>query len=166
MKITGKAEFECEKCFTRFSILQDYTIEFDERGLTKRESIDKLYNRIRIQDSDIQTRGDTPSEPGVIARCDKAVFFEERENRIVKLFYGTLLLTNKNLLMECENHKLAVDLERILSVTIESNYKLQVFESGKNRLYQIIFECESALKWQDYLLKVIENEFGFLPNDR
>ena len=94
------------------------------------------------------------------------MFFEERGKKIVKLFYGTLLLTNKNLLMECENHKLTVDLERILSVTIESNYKLQVFESAENRLYQIIFECESALKWQDYLLKVIENEFGFLPNDR
>ena len=68
--------------------------------------------------------------------------------------------------MECGKHKLAVDLESVLSVTIESNYKLQVFESGKNRLYQLVFECESALKWQDYLVKVLEDEFGFLPNDR
>ena len=166
VKIAGKAEFECAKCLTRFSILKDYMIEYNEGGSTKRESIDTLYNRIRIQDSDIQISDDVPLKHRGIAGCNNAAFFEERGNRIVKLFSGTLLLTNKNLLMECGKHKLAVDLESVLSVTIESNYKLQVFESGKNKLYQIVFECESALKWQDYLLKVIENEFGFLPNDR
>lgn len=52
------------------------------------------------------------------------------------------------------------------SVTIEGNSRLQVYERESGQLWQLTFAGESVLKWQDYLVEAIRQEYGREPNRR
>ncbi len=175
MSIISNTSFECDNCRNVFSISPDYTIEYHDGSTKVNESIDSLYNKIKIQEKDIK-----PVSPGentgiiipddlkgnFLAGCRKVFVYKERNNRLVKLFKGVLFLSNESLFLRNAHNRLHIDLKDITSITIESNYKLQIYNGSRGILYQLTFPDESALKWQDYIFKTINHEFSFYPNRR
>ncbi|MFC2155830.1 1-acyl-sn-glycerol-3-phosphate acyltransferase, partial [Acidobacteriota bacterium] len=175
MDIVSNTRFACNNCRTVFSILPDYTIEYHDGSTLLKESIDSLYNKTKIQAKDIKP---LPSKentgiiiPGdlkgnFLAGCEKVFVYKERNNRLEKCFKGVLFLTNESLRINNTHNCIHIDLKNITSVTIESNYKMQIFIGSRGPLYQVTFPQESSLKWQDYILETIHNEFSFYPNRR
>lgn len=169
----GAATFKCLDCETVFSLLSDYKIQYHAGGSIATQSIDALYREIKITREDIFPqakelidRRNTRFEGGeqVIAQCNRSSLYSEKGDKLVKIFDCELLLTSRYLRFVDERDEIKIALDEITSVTIESNYKLQIYQTGDSCLFQIIFENESALKWQDYILETIKQEFNFLPN--
>ena len=82
------------------------------------------------------------------------------------LFKGMMMLTWKRLVFTKDSEFCSIQLEAVSSVTIEGNTKLQVYDSSKEKLYQLVFGRESVLKWQDLIAAAIEKEFKHIPNLR
>jgi hypothetical protein len=95
-----------------------------------------------------------------------AEFYEESFPRMEKTLTGKIVLTNKRILCIGDRESKSLELEDISSVTTESNFKLQVYNSNAGMLYQMIFDRESVLKWQDLVAAMIEKEFQRIPNLR
>ena len=57
-----------------------------------------------------------------------------------------------------------MELKDLNSVTIEANNKLQLYNARQQRLVQVVFTDESALKWQDFISTTIEVMYNFKPN--
>jgi hypothetical protein len=64
---------------------------------------------------------------------------------------GTCLVSDKSVTVIDKKEKLTIPLKDIGAVTIESNYKLQIYNEVKKVLYQLTFNEDSALKYQDLL---------------
>jgi hypothetical protein len=100
----------------------------------------------------------------IITKCDDVTLYKEKNNKLARLFEGSLFLTNRNIFIRKRNNEINLKLDKIVSVTVESNYKLQIYETPANLLFQVTFKRESVLKWQDYIIEVIKHEFSFCPN--
>ena len=82
------------------------------------------------------------------------------------LFNGIIVLTSKRLVFDSGSDSQSLYLQDLSSVTIEGNYKLQLYDSSARQLYQTIFNRESALLWQDLISQTMEKELGHMPNTR
>jgi hypothetical protein len=102
----------------------------------------------------------------VIASSEICIFYQEKKGTLLELLRGACFLTNKRLLFRNRKDSITLDLDQISSVTIESNYKLQIYVYKKNLLYQVIFKNQSALKWQDYIVEILRYELDYLPNTK
>jgi hypothetical protein len=70
------------------------------------------------------------------------------------------LLTERSVRITDKKKDFIIPLLEISAVTIESNYKLQIFNERSKMLTQITFENDSALKWQDILVVLLSERYG------
>jgi 1-acyl-sn-glycerol-3-phosphate acyltransferase len=166
LKTTGRSEFACPSCKIGFDILSDYHIRFPTGKTETIISIPELYERIRVFADDVKPASVPNRSEYQIAESGFAASYREQGYRMKRLFPGRLILTNRNLCFTNGALKIILPLDRVRSVTIESNYKLQVFDGQLAQLYQFTFEGESALKWQDFIVEAIRHGFNFTPNCR
>jgi len=173
LTITTKIQFKCVDCQIYFTILPDYSIKYYDGSSLSVQSINELYNKIKIREGDIcplvlresnKDSIDLNVSEYIITKCDDVTFYKEKNNKLARLFEGSLFLTNRNIFIRKGNNKINIKLDKIVSVTVESNYKLQIYETHDNLLFQVTFKRESVLKWQDYIIEVIKHEFSFCPN--
>lgn len=174
-EVGTKSDFRCTYCNRVFQLLPDYSIQYRDHKSVISRSIDELYNDIRINIRDLTssrmrfTEGDRISlDRGerVIASSEICIFYQEKKGTLLELLRGACFLTNKRLLFRNRKDSITLDLDQISSVTIESNYKLQIYVYKKNLLYQVIFKNQSALKWQDYIVEILRYELDYLPNTK
>lgn len=170
--IVGPSNFQCSACGKLFVVLPDYSIQYYDGQSSVITTIAKLYGRIKVKEDDILPQLDSgdlddsgsAEEKYLVAQCPEGVLYAENGNVLAKLYSATIRLTNQYLYCRAGLEETRIQLNRIKSVTIESNSKLQVYEGKQELLYQLKFPNESALKWQDYLVEMIAHEYGYRPN--
>ena len=82
------------------------------------------------------------------------------------MYEGDMILTDRQLLFPAVGGPPGIIVGHISSVTIESNYKLHLFDRVIGQLYQLVFPAECAKKWQDYLVETMKKELQYTPNIR
>ena len=156
----------CNKCKTRFLLRPDFSIDFMIGNTDKIESIHSLYNRIKIKYSDIYNMlsEDLVNQySGYVDQGDKLIYLSpcqlwtETKNIFKMSIKGVCILSDKSVTVTDNEEILTIPLKDIGAATIESNYKLQIYNEVIKVLYQLTFSRESALKYQD-LLEVIIRE--------
>jgi len=190
----SKVIYRCPLCYTFDSLLIieekcscgqcDAILEIDERYQLKiqnnqkeiRGSLDEIYNKIRVRNGDLRGLADDqfPGEFSkhckddeyIIAFSNDVILYRETFPRMEKFFTASMVLTNMRLLFKSYSDHLSLDLGNLNSVTTESNFKLQLYNEANDRLYQVVFERESVLKWQDLISMTIRKEFNCMPNLR
>jgi 1-acyl-sn-glycerol-3-phosphate acyltransferase len=153
--------FKCPHCQTVYTMQPDYRVQYNQNESMVLRTIEELYQQVKIKTLDITLLLD---QGGI--RSGPACISAEQGNRLVKLFSGQLLLEWNRLWFQDRKQSLHWPLNQITSVTIENNYKLQIYNRSETQLYQITFEQESALKWQDFILENMKKELGWVPNYR
>lgn len=167
---------ECTKCMATIDIDERYNLTCrNEKGKLE-GSLDEIYQNLRVRRKDLEgLAGEAfPGEFEALCRDDEQIFAiaenielsAESFPRMEILFTGSMMLTNKRLVFLEGPDIRSVPLEAVSSVTTESNYKLQVYDSSEERLYQLVFDRDSVLKWQDLIAVVIEKEYTRIPNLR
>jgi hypothetical protein len=101
-----------------------------------------------------------------IAESGEASLYKESLSRLQVLLTGRLRLTREQLILSDGNQNLSLNLADVSSITTESNFKLQLYDSKAGQLYQLVFPGESVLKWQDLLALTIREVHGRTPNLR
>jgi len=152
--------FRCVDCSTSFSLEPDYQI----RSGGESESLPAVYDRSRVHDADLSPQfAVRTSQPPV---GGEAVLWQESGNALRRLGTGRLSLTKQELRFSSRKLDVRMPLDRVRSVTTESNSRLQVWLGPEQPLYQLTFARESVLKLQDMIVAAIEHEFHFSPNRR
>lgn len=168
-----KDQLQCSICRTIYAVLPDYTIRYILEGSEKRETIEAIYRKIRVNSQDVrpgEARFGTTLQK--INRADKPVLCSESRSSVykltesgtLKLLEGGCCLTTHQLTFSNNTSVVEIDLEAIRSVTVEANHKLQLFDGRKKQLYQILFVNNMCLKWQDLITLTIHENFDFQPN--
>jgi len=153
--------FICIYCRTPYTMLTDGRIQYHLNGSAVQQTIDELYQQVKIKTIDIHPVCDQNKI------CSKSArLYVERGDQLIRLFNGNVLLDQDRLWFQNQIQSFSWELKKLTSVTIESNCKLQIFDSSESRLYQITFKHESVLKWQDLILEKMSKEFGWIPNHR
>ncbi len=164
--ISGKSSFCCLECRSSFSVDNDYSITYRENDAPQKQSIDDLYEMIKIKSSDIPVSSSPGHMDEYIACSGPCTFYQEKKDKLSKMFVGQLGLSCSHLTFINSRNPYKLKLSTIKAVTIESNFKLQIYGGEKPHLYQIIFNDESVLKWQDYIVEVLRYEHGHSPVTR
>ena len=157
--------FICRYCQTNFDLRDDYTIQYIHNGNIMKRNIEQVYQQIRINaDGDLQNNDG--KENLTIIRSGDAAMYMEQKNRLVRQFNCQLILNRGQIRFQNQDQGIYIDLNKISSLTIEGNDKLQIYIRQDSELFQVIFKQESALKWQDYIIEVMKTEIGRTPNSR
>lgn len=167
---------ECTKCRAIIDIDERYNLTCRNEEGKLEGSLDEIYQNLRIRSEDLEgfAVGTFPGEFEALCRDDEQIlaFSEEIElsaesfQDMDVLLTGSLMLTDKRLVLKDGSETWSISLEAISSITTESNYKLQLYDSNEEKLYQLVFVRESVLKWQDLIAVIIEKEYKRMPNLR
>jgi 1-acyl-sn-glycerol-3-phosphate acyltransferase len=159
----------CSICQTVYTLSSDFKISYDRESIKIVQSLNDLYNNIRIKQADIKP-SDAVLEPGqqpvlqegewIIARGKDCHYSIETGRKMKEVANGDLILSNRHLFLFRTEGSLFIELDSIISATIESNDKLQLYQERWNKLHQLTFEHESVLKWQDYICETIRAQQG------
>lgn len=155
---------ECSKCRATIEIDVRYNLNFRNEYGEIQGSLEEIYQKIKVRSEELETLDNGPFPQKLEALCmenEQIVAFSEDI-----LSKGSVVLTGKRLVSSEGSDIWSISLKAISSVTIEGNCKLQVYNRSLQKLYQIVFGRESALKWQDLIAAVIEKEFNQTPNLR
>jgi hypothetical protein len=158
----------CESCGGEFNIKPDFMIEYKFKGQSYSESIHSLYNKIRIKTNDINNL--LPEKLTLVVnqyinRDEKPIYMSScqlwtEKNTVFKRYIkGFCILGNKTLTISDIERSIFLPLDEIGAATIESNYKLQIYNEKSGILYQLTFDNDSALKWQDMIEVLIRYQF-------
>ncbi len=161
----GSTSFKCWYCQTWYTLLPDYTIRFYQNGSSQVQTIDELYQQLKVCSADIVLSANGSIVPTIL-HSGPAILYIEQNDRFVKSSRGELFLMKDQLRFQHQDQSIQLELKNIASITIESNYKLQIYNRRSAQLCQVTFEQESALKWQDYILETMQKELGWIPNYR
>jgi 1-acyl-sn-glycerol-3-phosphate acyltransferase len=167
---------ECNKCGATIDLDNRYNLTCRNDKGEQAGNLDEIYQKIRVRPEDLEelSSGVFPEKFKALCRDDEQIlaFSEEIELSAESfpgmeiLFTGPMMLTGKRLVFKNDSYVRSIPLEALNSVTIESNYKLQIYDRSEGKLYQLVFEKGSVLKWQDLIASVIEKEFMYSPNLR
>ncbi len=160
---------KCGSCSSKFVLGSDFMLESYIKDQKKTESIHSIYNSIRIKYSDISSllnEENYRDGKKYISQDEKLVYMApgqlwiENKTIFVKHIKGLCVLSDKSLTITDNERSQVIPLAEIGAVTIESNYKLQIYNEIIKTLYQITFDNDSALKWQDILSCILENQYN------
>ena len=152
-----------------FMLKPDFRVEYNSDGIKKLESIYNLYNNIKINYSDIYNllpeastdKYRTYLRTGeILIYASPCQLWIEMEAVFMKSINGLCILTERSVKISGSAENYTIPLAEIGAVTIESNYKLQIYNDRSNTLKQITFENDSALKWQDILVAMLSERFS------
>jgi len=159
----------CRTCNTKYKLKSDFKVEYNCDNHKKAESIYTLYNLIKIRYSDIYTllskvmneKYQDYLKPGekliYTALCQ---LWEESKSVFNRSKKGLCILSNRTITISDCGEQHIIPLAEIGAVTIESNYKLQIYNEVHKVLVQITFDNDSVLKWQDLLAVVLSEQFN------
>ncbi|HBE43565.1 MAG TPA: hypothetical protein DDW27_20685 [Bacteroidales bacterium] len=147
----------CMKCGLELNITDDLKVNFTRAGNKEILTIDKYYNLIRVSPQKIV------KEREISGKCRLAL---ESGNRFIPVIDGELRIDREAMIISDSDKNVTLYYNNISSVTTESNYKLQVFDAGNNKLYQLEFPSASVLQWQDIITSVIFLKTGRQINTR
>jgi 1-acyl-sn-glycerol-3-phosphate acyltransferase len=148
----------CAACGLRIVVNPDCTLALEKDG-RETATLDELYRRIRIAPRDLRfsggklprltAGGSTVAESGplMISAGNAAALGRPRP--------GALRLTSAKLMVCRGGEEVAVPLIDITSATIEGTSRLQIYLGRCQKRYEAVFENESALKWQDYVVEAV-----------
>jgi len=173
---SGPKSGKCINCGAEMTLNERYHLTCkNEHGQVK-SSLDEIYQSTRISAGDLESpkRGEIPEYlealcpegQRILAISGEMELLKESHPEMVPLLSGRFILTNRLLICANGPDTLSLPLEKISSVTTESNYKLQLYHREQKQLYQMVFQAESVLKWQDFIVVAIQNEFFYTPNVR
>ncbi len=156
----------CPACKNLIFLRPDLKLEIKQRDVITTRAIPELYDYIKIRYSDIYNM--LPeyliNEYSSLLEPDEKLIYLSAcqlwtETKFVfrPSLKGICLLSDKSITIIKNSGKQIIALSEISAATIESNYKLQIYNESKKVLYQITFDNESVLKYQD-LLEVIIKE--------
>jgi 1-acyl-sn-glycerol-3-phosphate acyltransferase len=166
---TNGVSLLCRLCQTTYTLLPDSRITYMEGNNEIIQSLNTLYERIRIHNKDIKPFKSLFNqhqyvalqvEEWIIAESEVCHYFVQEGLRMKRITKSNLLLTNLHLVFARSESQKQIDLESIESCTLESNNKLQLYQERYGKLHQCIFEHESALLWQDYIYETIRSTQG------
>lgn len=169
LKDVNGVSFFCTMCQTTFKLLPDFHIEYNKGDLKVNQSLNDLYEHIRIHKTDIKPtdiifkyRQQPSLQEGewIVALGKDCHYFVQVGLKMKEVAKSDLTLTNLHLILLQSEAQIPIELNSIDSVTIESNNKLQIYQEQGDKLHQFIFDYESALKWQDYIYETISSEQG------
>jgi 1-acyl-sn-glycerol-3-phosphate acyltransferase len=159
----------CNNCKELIYLRQDLKLEFRQQDNTVITSIFDVYNYLIFKYSDIYNI----SPESLIHRYGKYINQNERiiiispcqlwyevKSVFRKSIKGLCLLSDKTITILNENEKKVLPLKEISAATIESNFKLQIYNEKEEVLHQITFDDESALKYQDLLEIMIKELYN------
>ncbi|MBN2620242.1 1-acyl-sn-glycerol-3-phosphate acyltransferase [candidate division WOR-3 bacterium] len=136
--------FYCSACHRQWHMQETYALTDDKDG--KVSTIQDMFDAIRVTRTDIEAQRIISSGP-----CEVSI---ERGTIFSRLFIGRVQLCDGELLARPDDRyhePVRIAMRDLLAATLEGNRKLQVYDIHHRRLYQFIFEHESARKWQDYI---------------
>jgi 1-acyl-sn-glycerol-3-phosphate acyltransferase len=166
LAVTGPSLLACRECRTSFELLPDYAIRYRQSGLEVTLALDAAFERVRVRPDDLPAAADAGQAEPVIARSWAATFWVEHGTKLVPQALGQLALTSLAIRFGSPTYSMELPLAALRSVTIESNRKLQLYDAGRRQLFQVTFEDESALKWQDFIVQTMRIEQRLVPNTR
>lgn len=133
-------------------------------------SIVDLYEEIRIKPADLdrppagkgQPQNNLPASLAgqTIIYAAGGTFFCEQEDTLVPLGNGIIYLTGSGVYFPDAGHGISLPFNQIGAATIESYCKLQLYLPSGEKLYQVILDQESIIKWQDTIVLIMERS-GF-----
>jgi 1-acyl-sn-glycerol-3-phosphate acyltransferase len=159
----------CKFCNTTLLLKPDFKVEVSTDGINKAESIFNLYNLIKIKYSDLynllpevldEKYKDYLKTGENLIYVSSCQLWTEIKSVFKKSINGSCLLSDHSITISNGREHHSIPLAEISAVTIESNYKLQIFNEKNNTLNQITFENDSALKWQDILEVILAEKFN------
>lgn len=174
-EIEPTSDFRCTSCQQRFKLLPDYNISYAVQNSVITSTIEDMYNAIKINLKDLSRSESRSREIGealiegeerAITSSELCVLYQEENLKFSELYKGSCLLTNKRLLFKDNKDSISIDLKQIGSVTIGSNDKLLLYDRIKDSLFQLEFENQSALKWQDFVVETMKHELNIVPDTR
>ena len=160
--VTDRNCMHCSQCGAVFHLLPDYSLKLVVDKKISYFTLDKLYTRIRADAGDILVK----DRRDFILRSERVTAVRGQDSEMHIVGEGSLKLTEKEIIFTGSYNTINIDINYITSVTIESNYKLQIFEKGKGQLFQFAFLEESALKWQDMIVEILHYNYQLQPNTR
>jgi len=155
----------CNLCKTTFLLSPDYNITYSIGSKNFNKPLHSVYEDIRIKQTDIIATKKTSEgihkpnireDEWIIAYGKNCHYSIEANHNMNEIATGDLTLSNRHLVVKRSQKEFSIKLDTITSVTIESNYKLQIYQEKTSTLHQLTFEDESALKWQDYLCETLK----------
>jgi predicted transcriptional regulator len=84
----------------------------------------------------------------------------EKNEVFSRFLRGLCVLSDKAITISDSERSQIIPLSEIGAVTIESNYKLQIYNEILETLYQITFDNDSALKWQDIIDNILTYQYN------
>jgi len=147
----------CVKCGFQLSIMDDLKVNLMRPGSKEILSIGGYYTRIRINPEDIA------KNIGISVKCRLAI---ESGIKFVPLLTGELRTDEEKIIITDSEKNVELNYYNLSSVTTESNYKLHLFDSTYNKLYQLEFPSASVKQWQDIITSAIFLKTGRQINTR
>ncbi len=160
---------KCNRCQSSFILKSDFMIEYHIKNIEKTESIHSIYQTIRIKDSDILhlLSQEIIDEAGKYVKPGERLIYlasgqlwSEKKATFTRCIKGLCILSDKSLTISDNDKSQIIPLAEIGAVTIESNYKLQIYNEISKTLFQFTFDSDSALKWQDILFSLLSYQFN------
>ena len=148
---------KCMKCGFHLSITDDLKVNLMRAGSKETLSIKEYYSRIRICPEDIA------QNIKISGKCKLAI---ESEIRFITLLEGELRIEEEKMIIADSEKNVELYYSNLSSVTTESNYKLQLFDTTYNKLYQMEFPSASVIQWQDIITSAIFLKTGRQINTR
>jgi 1-acyl-sn-glycerol-3-phosphate acyltransferase len=159
----------CLKCGLQIRIDDKFDLHLELHGIEKKVRIPELYEIIRIKASDLNLSGESCGKNSgrKAIFSSKVMFFREKDDYLIPVNRGLLSLIQDGIVFsDSSGMKLQISFEDLGAVTIESYNKLQFYQPSKGELYQAIPENDSALKWQDAIVVLMEEKGYRIPVTR
>jgi len=173
LEIINDTQLHCIICRKFYTILDNYNIRFTPDRLEITQTIEDIYENIRIKEEDV-TKGREyntrfknialMTQEQQLHYAQSATLYLEKNMKMHKTLDGTCMLTDQFIRFAGNNETFPINLSYIRSVTLEGSNKLQLYDGRKNTLYQIIFAEDSALKWQDFIDMTLKVVYHLSPN--
>ena len=148
---------KCVKCGFQLSVTDDLKVDLMRAGSKETLSIREYYNRIRIYPEDIA------QNIKYSGKCRLAI---ESGKRFITLLTGELRIDEEKIIITDSEKNVELYYCNLSSVTTESNYKLHLFDTTYNKLYQLEFPSASVIQWQDIITSAIFLKTGRQINTR
>jgi 1-acyl-sn-glycerol-3-phosphate acyltransferase len=159
----------CKWCKKRYILHPDFSLSAADGFIPESGSIGSIYREIRIRQTDLKSFPEklrnslysSSLSPGeqLIYHAEGQYWVETGSSFRLKQI-GEVLLTNQRIIISPDEEQFILNLNEIDAVTIESNYKLQIYQKNSDLLIQLTFPSSSPLLWQDLLVLILEKSFG------
>lgn len=169
LQVLSPDRFGCRLCRTIFHMKPDYSVEYVYGGCQVSLPLEAIYDKIKIREEEIQCHGDllvqTDASQPVYAAIHHATLSKEVGKGFQEISRDTLLV-GETFILTAKPPTPVIPLQHIRYMVLEGNNRLQMYVYPERTVYQIRLNQGSALRWKDFLMCHINNQFRFKPVER